>query len=195
MARGALSASWARARESPDQRRTGRGSRCVSGGRGSWLPRLPDGAEATALLWAGDLALRPVREITWDETDACIEWPHARSKSGYGQTWRNGKVVYVHRVVWEQIHGRALAAGEEIRHTCDNKPCFNPRHLLVGSRIDNVRDAIERNRMRYPNRIPDDIVAGWVERYRAGESSEVSPESTAVPSPRSSVGSGSLTLN
>lgn len=31
-----------------------------------------------------------------------------------------------------------------VRHTCDHKPCVNPRHLLVGSRAD--KKMRERNR-------------------------------------------------
>lgn len=114
-----------------------------------------------------------IREITWDDTDECIEWPHARSRSGYGQTYRNGRVVYVHRVVWEMVNGRAPKPGEEVRHSCDNPPCFNPRHLLIGSRADNMRDAAERKRMHHYRAIPPALLKQWIERYAAGEFASV----------------------
>jgi hypothetical protein len=114
-----------------------------------------------------------MRLITWPNTDACVEWPHARTKKGYGQTYRYGKTVYVSRVVWEMVNGRALLPGEEVRHSCDNPPCYNPRHLLVGSRKDNMQDAVERQRLRFPKTFPPEVVTAWIERYRAGESSAV----------------------
>lgn len=33
-----------------------------------------------------------------------------------------------------------------IRHSCDNPPCTNPAHLLVGTHADNVADRVTRSR-------------------------------------------------
>jgi hypothetical protein len=40
--------------------------------------------------------------------------------------------------------GRKLLPGEVARHTCDNKACINPEHIIVGTQGDNMRDAFER---------------------------------------------------
>lgn len=32
------------------------------------------------------------------------------------------------------------------RHTCDNRKCINPNHILIGTQPDNVKDALERGR-------------------------------------------------
>ena len=72
----------------------------------------------------------------------CIEWTGARSSNGYG---RHGK-RYAHRMAWEQAHG-PIPDGLVVRHSCDNPPCVNVEHLLLGTQADNVEDARARRRM------------------------------------------------
>ncbi len=52
---------------------------------------------------------------------------------------------YVHRTAYREAHGE-IPKGAVVRHTCDNRWCVNPDHLLVGSYADNTRDMYERNR-------------------------------------------------
>lgn len=35
-------------------------------------------------------------------------------------------------------------------HTCDTPPCCNPAHLFEGSRVDNNRDMVAKNRLVVP---------------------------------------------
>lgn len=43
-------------------------------------------------------------------------------------------------------HGQ-IPDGLWVLHHCDNKKCFEVEHLYLGTRLDNVRDAVARNRL------------------------------------------------
>ena len=77
--------------------------------------------------------------------NACHPWTAATDESGYGYFRFDGKMHKAHRWRFKQIFG-PLSASEEVRHTCDNPPCQNPRHWLRGSHRDNMQDMIRRGR-------------------------------------------------
>lgn len=81
--------------------------------------------------------------------DECWPWQRARTADGYSQLRVGAKVVYVHRLVYELLHG-PLPKGVLVRHTCDNPPCCNPAHLLSGTTADNHADSVERGRAVLP---------------------------------------------
>jgi hypothetical protein len=74
----------------------------------------------------------------------CLEWTGAKSKDGYGQRRIDGKVHYVHRLSFESFHGRKPVG--VIRHKCDNRACYNPEHLVEGTKKQNSQDMVERDR-------------------------------------------------
>lgn len=78
----------------------------------------------------------------------CLEWNGPVNDVGYGMltlTRQGHNHSRVHRVVWTLEHG-PLPDDVEVRHTCDNPPCANLDHLLVGSHLDNMGDMVERRR-------------------------------------------------
>jgi hypothetical protein len=81
----------------------------------------------------------------------CWEWQSTRNRSGYGKFWLNGRTDIAHRVSY-RIHHGPIPAGIQVRHTCDNPPCVNPSHLLLGTGKENARDALERDRYRRGSR-------------------------------------------
>ena len=75
----------------------------------------------------------------------CLVWTRYCNKGGYGQIQINGRSWMAHRAAYEVAHG-PIPAGKIVRHSCDNPPCVNPEHLLVGTTADNNRDKAERGR-------------------------------------------------
>lgn len=73
------------------------------------------------------------------DTDDCIEWNKYRNRFGYGIFRFNGRIQNVHRMVWELNNGE-IPCNMFICHHCDNPPCFNPKHLFLGTHTDNMRD-------------------------------------------------------
>lgn len=77
----------------------------------------------------------------------CLEWTRSLNSEGYARAViDNNNNAKIHRVVWELVNQKS-AQGFVIRHTCDNRKCINPEHLLIGTNIDNIndRDSRERN--------------------------------------------------
>lgn len=102
---------------------------------------------------------------------------------GYGRVYHQGKNIIAHRLAYCQHHGVTLDSikGLVVRHMCDNPPCINPNHLLIGTIADNNRDAKERNRLHKWNgtrsgeknprsKLSEADVIKIRERYKAGSS-------------------------
>ena len=62
----------------------------------------------------------------------------------------DGSRRLVYRIVYELVHG-PIKRGILIRHTCDNKICCNPSHLVEGSHQDNMDDMKDRERHGLPH--------------------------------------------
>lgn len=100
--------------------------------------------------------------------EPCLEWDKARTKAGYGQKWRDGKVRYIHREVWEAANG-PLLPGEEVLHSCDNPPCYLLAHLFKGSQLDNNLDCISKGRANKASKLSTEQRAQIIKRYIDGE--------------------------
>lgn len=79
----------------------------------------------------------------------CQPWTGSPGPKGYGlfQGSDNyqGFSFLAHRVAWALAH-QTEPGTQVIRHSCDNPPCCNPRHLLPGTQADNAADMLARGR-------------------------------------------------
>ena len=69
----------------------------------------------------------------------CWEWNQYRDKDGYGTFYFDGQSMKAHRFAWELYNGQ-IPFGLEVCHTCDNPPCCNPDHLVIGTHKENMTD-------------------------------------------------------
>jgi hypothetical protein len=92
----------------------------------------------------------------WDRVNAqiqvnehgCHVFTGSKDECGYGRIRHpSGKLVRLHRAVWEREHG-VIEAGKVICHACDNPACINLSHLFIGSQADNIRDMESKGRRR-----------------------------------------------
>jgi hypothetical protein len=77
---------------------------------------------------------------------SCWDWVGA-TVGGYGAINIAGKTRRVPRIAYEAWRG-PIPAGLFVCHTCDNRRCFCPDHLFLGTNKDNVRDCISKGRFR-----------------------------------------------
>ena len=84
-------------------------------------------------------------KVTIATPQDCWDWKAGLFTTGYGKFGLRGKTVQSHRVAYSLVKG-LIPIGEVVRHTCDNRKCVNPDHLITGTAKDNVQDAIDRGR-------------------------------------------------
>ena len=82
----------------------------------------------------------------FDVGEATEYWPWKGGLvGGYGRfNWEKCS-NYAHRAAYTLFIG-PIERKDVIRHTCDNRRCVNPAHLLRGTQSDNMRDMMVRGR-------------------------------------------------
>ena len=93
-----------------------------------------------------------IREIAgaFQLGDECWNWPKSHNpQTGYGQLshWKDGKRTLhtAHRESYKAFNG-PITGRLMVLHKCDNRSCFNPAHLFLGTQVDNMQDMISKGR-------------------------------------------------
>lgn len=97
---------------------------------------------------------RFLNNVPKESIDKCWNWKGTINSSGYGvisEYGRKGKKKYAHRISWEFYNNKKIPMRSEyhggvIMHTCDNRKCVNPNHLVLGTQKENVQDMINKGR-------------------------------------------------
>lgn len=87
------------------------------------------------------------------DDSGCWLWIGKRGKAGYGKIRVSGMntEVLAHRVSYEMFNG-PIPSDLCVLHRCDVPACVNPDHLFLGTRGDNRRDCVAKDRhaKRFP---------------------------------------------
>lgn len=95
--------------------------------------------------------LATLKSRTKVSDSGCWEWTRFTVKSwgdrrdGYGHMSYRGKDWPAHRLSY-LLHFGVHPGKSDVMHKCDNPKCVNPDHLELGTRKQNIRDAIKRRR-------------------------------------------------
>lgn len=81
--------------------------------------------------------------------DQCWGWKAGKRWDGYGRFGQTGKPRWAHRFSYELHHG-PIPADKVVMHICDRPECSNPKHLRLGTRMENQRDMVAKGRCNPP---------------------------------------------
>lgn len=76
---------------------------------------------------------------------ACLIWPYARLKTGYGVVYFEGRQQLAGRAMCILVHGAPPTLTHEAAHTCGkgHEGCVHPRHLYWATPTQNQADRIK----------------------------------------------------
>lgn len=87
------------------------------------------------------------------KTDSCWNWSGYKTSKGYGLFKVNGVQFLTHRFSLMLENKLPIAKKSErgalgicVLHSCDNPSCVNPKHLRLGTHLENMQDARQRGR-------------------------------------------------
>jgi len=91
----------------------------------------------------------------------CMEYRHSVQKNGYTKATVKRKTDYTHRHIFRLLCGET-PSGFDVCHSCDNRLCINPEHLFLGTRKQNMADAVAKGRQAKGSMLPQTVLTGFV---------------------------------
>lgn len=76
----------------------------------------------------------------------CFIWTGPLMVKGYIMHCHRDFRASGHRIAYMLIHGVRLTKEQQVCHSCDERRCWNPAHLFIGSNQDNAKDMAAKRR-------------------------------------------------
>ena len=102
----------------------------------------------------------------------CWEWQGFKGNVGYGFYHAGPQHVNVlaHRISWMLHNNSDWPQGLEASHTCHNRACVNPHHIIPSTHYDNIQLSIKNFTMRNRRvKTPHGEFSSVAEAARAGK--------------------------
>jgi len=89
----------------------------------------------------------------------CWIWVAADKGNGYGNFQHEGKYIPAHRMSYMLHYNTTIKSNIDVCHKCDIRQCVNPDHLFLGTRKDNMQDAVNKGRQAKGFMLPHTKIA------------------------------------
>lgn len=97
-----------------------------------------------------------------ENKNGCKEFQGCVQSNGYARATVRRKTDYAHRHSYRLSKGIEIPKGMDVCHTCDNRRCINPSHLFIGTRKDNMQDAVSKGRQARGFMLPNTKISSFV---------------------------------
>lgn len=94
----------------------------------------------------------------------CWNWTAYKNRQGYGTFRYKDKKWQANRFSYQIFVGN-IPESMCVCHKCDNPSCVNPKHLFLGTKLDNKMDCVEKGRhahgdSHWTHQYPERVIRG-----------------------------------